>query len=150
MEQQPGRHEVPRKLENQLIRKINAAVEHSRKSIVVYGGKFCYVNIDNPYKTIDKIIRERKVGVSISRINATHCMDMLADQKQRDQISKGKKLWWLTPGWIIYRSHVFQDWDKGKANENFPQHTGGVHSTSSTVAMRLTLKQKKLSPAEGG
>ncbi|GAG86211.1 unnamed protein product, partial [marine sediment metagenome] len=26
----------------------------------------------------------------------------------------------------IYRNYVFQDWDKGKANENFPQHTGGA------------------------
>jgi len=122
----PGRHEVPKELESQLIQKINTAGEYSKKIIVVYGGKFCYVNIDNPYRTIDKIIQEQKVGVSISRINATHCMDMLAGQRQRDEISEGKKIWWLTPGWIIYRNYVFQDWDKGKANENFPQHTGGA------------------------
>ena len=53
-------------------------------------------------------------------------MDMLAGESQRHKISDGKKIWWLTPGWIIYRHHVFQDWDKGKANENFPQHTGGA------------------------
>ncbi|RKY11242.1 MAG: hypothetical protein DRP65_04820 [Planctomycetota bacterium] len=122
----PGRHEVPRELESQLIQKINTAKEHSKKIIIVYGGKFCYVNVDNPYRTMDTIIQEQGTAISISRINATHCMDMLADEKQRDQISKGKKTWWLTPGWIIYRSHVFQDWDKGKANENFPQHTGGA------------------------
>jgi len=27
---------------------------------------------------------------------------------------------------VLYRDYVFQDWDKGKANENFPRHTGGA------------------------
>lgn len=122
----PGRHEVLKELESQLIQKIDAAKEHSKKIIIVYGGKFCYVNVDNPYRTIDTIIAEQAEGVSISRINATHCMDMLASERQRDEIGGGKKILWLTPGWIIYRNYVFQDWDKGKANENFPQHTGGA------------------------
>ena len=122
----PGRHEVLKELESQLIQKIDSAKEHSKKIIIVYGGKFCYVNIDNPYRTIDTIIAEQAVGISISRINATHCMDMLASERQRDEIGGGKKILWLTPGWIIYRNYVFQDWDKGKANENFPQHTGGA------------------------
>ena len=53
-------------------------------------------------------------------------MDMLANEREREQIGEGKKIWWLTPGWIIYRDNVFQDWDKGKANENFPQYSGGA------------------------
>jgi hypothetical protein len=122
----PGRHEVIKELESQLIQKIDVAKKHSKKIIVVYGGKFCYVNADNPYKTIDTIIAGQGTEISISRVNATHCMDMLASKRQRDEISKGEKIWWLTPGWIIYRNYVFQDWDKGKANENFPQHTGGA------------------------
>jgi hypothetical protein len=122
----PGRHEVLKELESQLIQKIDTAKEYSKKIIIVYGGKFCYVNVDNPYRTIDTIIAEQAVGISISRINATHCMDMLASERQRDEIAGGKKILWLTPGWIIYRNYVFQDWDKGKANENFPQHTGGA------------------------
>jgi len=122
----PGRHEVPKELESQLIEKINLAKQHSKKIIIVYGGKFCYVNVDNPYRTIDAIIAEQAVGISISRINATHCMDMLAGEGHREEISESKNIWWLTPGWVIYRNHVFQDWDKGKANENFPQHTGGA------------------------
>jgi hypothetical protein len=122
----PGRHEVPKELESQLIQRINTTKQHSKRIIIVYGGKFCYVNIDNPYRTMDTMIQEQEAGISISRINATHCMDMLAGERQRDEISEGKKIWWLTPGWIIYRNHVFQDWDKGKANENFPQHTGGA------------------------
>ena len=122
----PGRHEVLKQLQNQLIEKINLAKQHSKKIIIVYGGKFCYVNIDDPYRTIDTIIREQGAGSAISRINATHCIDMLASESQREQISGGQKILWLTPGWIVYRDYVFQDWDKGKANENFPQHTGGA------------------------
>jgi hypothetical protein len=122
----PGRHEVLRELENQLIQKINRAKKLSKKIIVVYGGKFCYVNLDEPYRTVDTIIQKQGDGISISRINATHCIDMLANKSQREQISEGKKIWWLTPGWVIYRNYVFQDWDKGKANENFPQHEGGA------------------------
>jgi len=122
----PGRHEVPKELESQLIKKINNAKQHSKKIIIVYGGKFCYVNADNPYRTVDTMIQEQETGISISRINATHCIDMLASESQREEMTGGHKVWWLTPGWIIYHKHVFQDWDKGKANENFPQHTGGA------------------------
>ena len=122
----PGWHEVLKELESQLIQKINAAKQHPKRIIIVYGGKFCYINVDNPYRTIDTIIQEQETGISISRINASHCIDMLAGESQREKISGGQKVWWLTPGWIMYRSHVFQDWDKGKANENFPQHTGGA------------------------
>ena len=122
----PGRHEVIKELESQLIQKIDAAKKYSKKIIVVYGGKFCYVNIEDPYRTIDTIIQVQGTGISISRITATHCMDMLVGESQRDQISEGEKVCWLTPGWILYRDHVFQDWDKGKANENFPQYSGGA------------------------
>ncbi len=122
----PGRHEVLKELESQLLQKINNAKPHSKKIIIVYGGKFCYINADNPYRTMDTMIQEQEIGISISRINATHCIDMLVGEIEREKISEGQKVWWLTPGWIIYRNHVFQDWDKGKANENFPQHTGGA------------------------
>jgi hypothetical protein len=122
----PGRHEVLKELESQLIQKIDAAKKHSEKIIIVYGGKFCYVSVDDPYRTIDTMIQAQKDGTKISRVNATHCIDMLVDESKREEISSGRKIWWLTPGWIIYRNHVFQDWDKGKANENFPQHTGGA------------------------
>ena len=116
----PGRHEVIKQLERQLIEKINLAKQHSKKIIIVYGGKFCYVNIDDPYRTIDTVIREQETGSVISRINASHCIDMLTSENQREQISGDQKVLWLTPGWIVYRDYVFQDWDKGKANENFP------------------------------
>jgi hypothetical protein len=122
----PGRHEVPKELERQLMEKINLAKQYSTKIIIVYGGKYCYVNTDDPYRTIDTVIQDCKNGGTVFRIEATHCVDMLLSKEQRDEISDGVKTWWLTPGWIIYRDYVFQDWDKGKANENFPQHTGGA------------------------
>jgi hypothetical protein len=122
----PGRHEVLKELESQLTQKIKLAKSYSKKIIIVYGGKFCYVNPDRPYRTIDTIIQEQGNGISIRRINASHCIDMLASPTEREKISDGQKVWWLTPGWILYRNQVFQDWDKGKANENFPQHTGGA------------------------
>ncbi|MBL7124430.1 MAG: DUF1638 domain-containing protein, partial [Actinobacteria bacterium] len=54
----PGRHEVPKELESQLIDKINLAKKYSENIIVVYGGKYCYINIKEPNKTIDDIIKQ--------------------------------------------------------------------------------------------
>jgi hypothetical protein len=123
----PGRHEVPRELESQLIRQIGTAKTYASNIIVVYGGKFCYVNADDPYRKIDTIIQEQlEPGVNISRIKASHCIDMLASKEERERISQGRDIYWLTPGWMKYRHYVYQDWDKGLANENFPKHTGGA------------------------
>jgi hypothetical protein len=123
----PGLHEIPRELESQLIRQIGNAKKYSPKIIVVYGGKFCYVNTDNPYRTIETIIQEQEEeGIKISRIKASHCIDMLVSAEERERISRGKDVYWLTPGWMKYRQYVYQGWDKSLANENFPKHTGGA------------------------
>jgi len=123
----PGRHEVPRELESQLIKQIGTAKKYAPNIIVVYGGKFCYVNTDNLYRKIDTIIHEQEEeGIKISRIKASHCVDMLASAEEREKISQGKDVYWLTPGWMKYRHYVYQGWDKGLANENFPKHTGGA------------------------
>jgi len=123
----PGRHEVPQELESQLIRQINTAKIYASNIIVVYGGKFCYVNADDPLRKIDTIIQELiEPGVNITRINATHCIDMLVSKEERERISQGRDVYWLTPGWMKYRHYVYQGWDKGLANENFPKHTGGA------------------------
>ena len=123
----PGRHEVPQELENQLIRQTDTAKKYAPNIIVVYGGKFCYVNADNPYRKIDTITQEQiEPGIKITRIKASHCVDMLASKEEREGISQGKDVYWLTPGWMKYRHYVYQDWDKGLANENFPKHTGGA------------------------
>ncbi len=124
----PGLHQNIVQLENQLIEQIQKAKEKAARVIVVYGGKYCYVNPDEPTRTMEVIIREQ--GPEVSRINATHCMDMLASESERDQIAKelagDEPVWWMTPGWVKFRSQVFKGWDKGVANENFPRHTGGA------------------------
>jgi hypothetical protein len=124
----PGLHEDIRELERQLIARIQKAKEKVDKVLVVYGGKFCYVNADEPTRTIRTIIQEQ--GPGVTRIEATHCMDMIASQEERDRIAQevagGEKVWWMTPGWVKFRHNVFKGWDKGLANENFPRHTGGA------------------------
>ncbi len=120
----PGLHEIPRELESQLIDKIKKARELSNKIIVVYGGQFCYVNSYDVFRTIDTIISEQ--GEGIVRTQASHCVDMIAGKEEREKIANGEKVWWMTPGWILFRHDVFKDWDKGLANENFPKHTGGA------------------------
>jgi hypothetical protein len=123
----PGRHEVPLELESQLIRQIKTAKTYAPNIIVVYGGKFCYINTDDPYRKIDTIIQEQiEPGIRISRIKATHCVDMLASDEERKRISEGQDIYWLTAGWMKYHHYVYQGWDKGLANENFPKHTGGA------------------------
>jgi hypothetical protein len=124
----PGLHEDVRELERQLIDRINRAKEKVDKVLVVYGGKFCYVNADEPLRTMKTIIQEQ--GPGVARIDATHCMDMIASEEERERIAQemagGEKVWWMVPGWIKFRHKVFKGWDKGLANENFPRHTGGA------------------------
>ena len=71
-----------------------------------------------------KIIAEQ--GPAVVRIEATHCVDMLISEQDREKVAQGEKVWWMTPGWIKFRHEVFRGWDKGLANENFPRHTGGA------------------------
>ena len=124
----PGLHEEIHELERQLLDRIAAARKKSPRILVVYGGKFCYVNADEPTRTMQRIIAEQ--GPGVCRIEATHCMDMIAGADERDRIAEevagGEKVWWMTPGWIQFRHMVFKGWDKGLANENFPRHTGGA------------------------
>lgn len=123
----PGLHQVPLELEKQLINQITAAKKIASNIIVAYGGTFCYVNTQDPYRKIDTIIREQiEPGVKISRINATHCVDMLVNEGDRERISSGRDIYWLTPGWMKYRDLAYRGWDKTIANENFPRHTGGA------------------------
>jgi hypothetical protein len=124
----PGLHEDIPELERQLLDRIGLAKSKAGKVLVVYGGKFCYVNADQPTRTMQQIIAEQ--GPAVARIDATHCMDMIASEEEREQIAidvaGGEKVWWMTPGWIKFRHKVFKGWDKGLANENFPRHSGGA------------------------
>ena len=106
----PGLHQDIPELERQLVSKIKKAREKTGKVLVVYGGKFCYVNIDEPTRRMQTVIEEQDNG--ISRIDATHCMDMLASEAEWEKIAQevagGEKVWWMTPGWIKFRQHVFK------------------------------------------
>lgn len=124
----PGLHQDIHELEKQLIKFIVKAQEKVRDVIVVYGGKFCYVNVDEPTRLMENIIQEQKNHVA--RVDATHCMGMLASDEKLEQIKQelagGEPVWFMTPGWVKYRTKVFKGWDKGLANENFPRHAGGA------------------------
>ena len=78
-------------------------------------------------RQMQQIIEEQ--GEEVVRIQVTHCMDMLASTAELDTIAKKiageEPVWWITPGWVKYRSKVFDGWDQGRANEDFPRHTGG-------------------------
>jgi len=124
----PGLHQDILELERQLVARIRKAKEKRDKILVIYGGKFCYVNADEPTRLMQTVIAEQ--GTGVTRIEATHCMDMIASETQREQIAQevagGEPVWWMTPGWIKFRKQVFKGWDRGLANENFPKHTGGA------------------------
>jgi len=119
----PGLHENPHELEKQLKRQLDEAKKISPKVIVVYGNR-CYVDVENPSKDIDKLIQEE--GNNITRIGAKNCIDMLASIDERQKISKGQKVYWLSSGWLEYWKVIFKDWDQGKANEIFPQHDKAI------------------------
>jgi len=141
----PGLHEIPRELESQLIDRITKARELSNKIIVVYGGQFCYVNSNDLFRTIDTIISEQ--GEGIVRIQASHCVDMIAGKEEREKIANGEKVWWMTPGWILFRHDVFKDWQM-----KIFQSTQGVHYSSMQLIflipmlknMRIMLKNMRI------
>lgn len=124
----PGLHQDIRELERQLVKSVQRAKGVADGVIVVYGGKFCYVDADNPTRLMKDIIHA--MGDHIVRINATHCMNMLATEEEmeaiRNEMAGEEPVWFMTPGWVQYRTQVFKGWDKGVANENFPRHTGGA------------------------
>jgi hypothetical protein len=124
----PGLHQDIPELETQLIKHIEKAKLAASGVIVVYGGKYCYVNPDNPTRLMKTIIEEQ--GENVARIEASHCMGMLASDEKMKQISTemsgGEPVWFMTPGWVKFQTQVFKGWDKAIANENFPRHTGGA------------------------
>jgi len=122
----PGLHQVPEELEIQLQKQLEIAKKSAKKIIVVFGGKYCYINMRDSYRTIDTVIEEmREEGYYIARTEVENCLDMLATVDERKTLAEGQKVWFCTPGWLKYRDMVFKGWDKANANENFPQYTGG-------------------------
>ena len=105
----PGLHQDIPEMERQLVRLVTKAKEKHGKVIVVYGGKFCYVNVDEPTRLMQTLIQEQ--GAGVARIDATHCMDMLADEPERNRIAQevagGEPVWWMTAGWIKFRKSLY-------------------------------------------
>jgi len=124
----PGLHQDIPELETQLTKFIEKAKAVAKGVIVVYGGKYCYVNPDNPTRLMQTIIEEQ--GLKVARIEASHCMGMLVSDDEMKQITDefagGEPVWFMTPGWVKFQKQVFKGWDKSIANENFPRHTGGA------------------------
>lgn len=114
----PGLHEYLDEFERQLRKQIETAKKYSKKIIVVYGSK-CYLDPTNPLD-IDTIIED--ISGDIQRVNATTCIDMLADTEERTRAAGEKNICWLPLGWVEYHKIVFKNWDAGLANETFPKH----------------------------
>lgn len=119
----PGLHEEPRLLERQLDRLLEQALGGSPRVVVAYGDR-CYIDPAHPEVTAD-VILARHPGPS-ARLRALNCVDMLADAAERDRLAGGRKLYWLTPGWVLHWRYIFRRWDVGLANETFPRHDAAV------------------------
>lgn len=119
----PGLHENALELEKQLKKQIDNAKKYSQRILILYGEK-CYIDAKDPSRDIDRLIQE--TGIDVKRVKAKNCVDMLAGIDEREKISEGKKVYWITSGWIEYWKVIFKDWDRGKANETFPQHDKAV------------------------
>ncbi|MBW1971396.1 MAG: DUF1638 domain-containing protein [Deltaproteobacteria bacterium] len=115
----PGLHDKPKLLEKQLRRQLKSTRKFSEKVIVVYG-KRCYLDMNDPNKLVETIMRDEVE--TATRIQAGNCIDFLADKEEREKIQGNRKVYWLTPGWLIYWKQIFKDWDVAMANETFPQN----------------------------
>ena len=115
----PGLHERQMELDNQLTKQIENASRLSSNVIVVYGER-CFLDPRDPYRNTDKLIQEK--GPGVSRVKARNCFDLVAGEKEREKIRKGRHVYWLTPGWIRYWKIIFKNWDTGLANETFPKN----------------------------
>ena len=118
----PGLHERVRELEEHLVKRLSTAKEYSDRAIVIFGSR-CYLHSTDP-RDVDDIIDE--AGGDARRTDAKNCVDMLTDAEERERLSGGQKVYWLPPGWFEYWRIIFKDWDKGMANETFPQHDKAI------------------------
>jgi len=40
--------------------------------------------------------------------------------------SGGRKIYWLSPGWLENWKQIFKEWDAAKSNETFPQNDKAI------------------------
>ena len=119
----PGLHEWPWDLAEQLPHQLKKAKSYYGNIIVLYGER-CFMDSKDPLRVTQALIDETCPGAL--RINATTCVDMLADALTREDLAHGDRVWWCTPGWIKNWDFIFKDWDRGQANEMFPGHDRAV------------------------
>jgi len=59
---------------------------------------------------MQKIIE--KQGFGVASIQATHCMDMIVGEAEREliaeEIAGDEMIWWMTPVWIQFRHKVIK------------------------------------------
>ena len=119
----PGLHEWPGELQDQLTRQLGRACTAARRVVVAYGRK-CFIDLDNPSRVTETLVRE--VCPRAARVRAANCVDMLADASERERIAGGHEVYWLTPAWLMNWDFIFKDWDAAMANETFPRHQRAV------------------------
>ena len=120
----PGLHEKPKELIYQLRERLSAVRQDAHgRAIVVYGDR-CYLDYREPLFTIDRVIDE--FDLPAARLQAANCIDMIATPEQREVIADGKKIYWMTMGWVLFWKVIFRDWDAGKANETFPAYEKAI------------------------
>ncbi len=118
-----GSHEKSSKMEEELPARLKEASEKGEKIIVALGTK-CYFNFNEPEKNIDNLIKDH--SDKAVRLDVEDCFDMLADKETRTGAENGRKVYWLTPGWMDKKDEIFGDWDQGKANQTFPMNDTAI------------------------
>ncbi len=118
-----GSHEKSSKMEEELPARLKEASEKGEKIIVALGTK-CYFNFNEPEKNIDNLIKDH--SDKAVRLDVEDCFDMLADKETRKSAENGRKVYWLTPGWMEKKDEIFGDWDQGKANQTFPMNDTAI------------------------
>ena len=120
----PGLHALPCRLEEHLLKRVEEAREWcpDPRIIVVYGKK-CYLNTDEPLKSVESIVQA--AGRGIVRVEGDYGYDMLAGFEDRQRISAGRqdRILWFSLGWLRNWKLVYQKyfaWDSADANANFP------------------------------
>ena len=119
----PGLHEDCKELKRQLLRQLEKAGSTSERVIVLYGSR-CYIDSEDMARGMDELLAEQPGD--LRRIDASNCVDMIASKQQREEISAGQAVYWLTSGWLTYWKAIFRDWDAAKANETFPKHDKAI------------------------
>ena len=115
----PGLHEWQLELKKQLMNQFKTALNISNKILVLYGER-CFMDPYEPSRVTHTLIKEE--CPEAIRIKASNCVDMLIDSNYREKIAGSNKVHWITSGWLKHWNFIFKDWDKGKANEMFPQY----------------------------